>query len=139
MRGTRLVCRGVTEAVDGEQYVLLEASRCPGCDGRCGLAVFAPPRIFLNAEAGIADGTAVELVAATRRLAWRALGVFGSPLAAALAAAVAVETIAWPNWSIALAPLSAIVAMAGTRWVWPAPDHPPAVERRSEAVRIRID
>ena len=137
--GDRLICRGVTETVAGEQCVRLQASRCPGCDGRCGLALFAPPRISLDAEAGIANGVAVELVAASRRFAWSALGVFGLPLAVTLAAAVAVEALAWPDWSIALAPLGAIVAMVGARWVWPAPDHPLVVKRRSEVVRIRID
>ena len=134
----QLICRGMTETVAGEQCVRLQASRCPGCDGRCGLALFAPPRISLAAEAGIANGVAVELVAASRRFAWRALGVFGLPLSAALAAAIAVEALAWPDWSVALAPLSAIVAMAGARWAWPAPDHPPVVKRRSDLIRIRI-
>lgn len=135
----RLICRGVTESAAGEQCVRLQASRCRGCDGRCGLALFAPPRILLDADAGIADGVAVEVVAAARRCAWRALGVFGIPLAVALAAAAAVDALAWPDWPIALAPLAAIAAMLGARRAWPAPARQPVVERESEIVRIRID
>ena len=117
----------------------LEAARCSGCNGGCGLALLAPPRIFLNADLDASNGMSVEVVAAARRLAWRALAVFGTPLAVALAASVVVETIAWPSWLIVVAPLGAIATMVGVRRAWQHPERALVVEHDSEIVRIRID
>ena len=134
-----LTWRGVIESVGGRRCVALEANRCNGCSGGCGLAQFAPPRLFLHADVGASNGTSVEVVAAAHRLAWRALLVFGTPLAVALAASLVVETMAWPSWLIVVALLGTIVALAGARRAWRHAEHAPVIERDSEIVRIRID
>ena len=135
----RLTWRGVIDVVAGRHCVQLDAARCPGCTGNCGMGLFAPPRIFLNADLGVPRGAPVEVWATAHRFAWRALSVFGTPLAVALAAATAVETLAWPDWLIVAAPIGAAAAMVGVRAALQRAERPPAVEKDAELIRVRID
>ena len=121
----------------------LEGTRCKG---GCGVALFAPRRIFLNADlgalGGVRDGAPVEVSAAARHLAWRALLVFGTPLAVVLAATLlveTVETIAWPSWLIVAALFGTLALMLAVRYAWRRPERAPVVEQDAEIVRIRID
>ena len=135
----RLTWRGVVEVVGGKPSVALEG---PRCKGGCGIALFAPRRIFLNTDLGASNGMPVEVSATARHLAWRALLVFGTPLAVVLAAVLlveTVETIAWPSWLIVVALLGTVALMLGVQYAWRRPERALVVERDAEGVRIRID
>ena len=112
----------------------LEGTRCKG---GCGVGLFAPRRIFLNADlgalGGVRDGASVEVSAAARHLAWRALLVFGTPLAVVLAATLlveTVETIAWPSWLIVAALLGTLAMMLAVRYAWRRPERAPVCGAR---------
>ena len=86
---------------------------CAGCDGRCGVTVGDGGELPLAVD--LANGTTVEVVASARDLRRRALGVFGWPLGAVVAAAVAAEWFRIGDAMIVAALLGTIIAVAGCR------------------------
>ncbi len=89
----------------GNRATAFETGRCPGCDGRCGIG-FLRSRVDSDAPS---RGAAIP----TRALTLGALTVFGIPLAATAAAALAVSLLGlgdWPVPSVFVLASAAVVA-----------------------------
>ena len=104
---------GTARRVGANCSVVFHSVRCAGCKGRCGLSV--GEAVELPVARDLPDGATVEVVASPRDLARRALGVFGWPLGASVAAAAVVHWFGVGEAMIVAALLGTAVAVVGIR------------------------
>ena len=86
--------------VDGLPFIRFDAQHCPGCNGRCGVGVSAPP-LGVPEALDLPVGTEVLVTASARALRRRALRVFGPPLLAVSACTTLAHFGAWTDWALA--------------------------------------
>lgn len=104
---------GTARRVGANCSVVFHRVRCQGCDGRCGLSVGGC--IDLPLVADLPNGATVEVVASAGDLARRALGVFGWPLVAVVAASAIAEWRGAGEALVVAALLGTALAVVGTR------------------------
>ena len=107
---------GTVRRIGADCTVVFQRERCPGCEGRCGLAIGAADELALDTD--LPEGAAVEVAASTRALSRRAILVFGWPLSAVVIAALVAEPSAANDWLVAAILVVTVLAVVGLRVGW---------------------
>ena len=86
--------------LDGLPFIRFDARHCPGCNGRCGVGVDAPP-LSVPEALDLPPGTEVVVTASASTLRRGAIRVFGPPLLAVAACTALAHYGVWADWALA--------------------------------------
>ena len=110
VNATRLTRLGTVYCVGGRKAVVFDSATCPGCDGRCGLALARVASVPLDTD--LPPGTPVAVFASAATLTRRASAVLGLPVAGTILAAVLAGGHPSADWLVPVALLASAAAVA---------------------------